>query len=1353
MTAPKFNPFPGLRPFEDDRNDILVFFGRDQQVGELLSRLHRSRRFVAVVGESGCGKSSLIRAGLLPALHAGFLAGAGSHWRIALLRPSDGGVDRPIESLAQALETAEIRGNPADEKAVRIALTSAALHGGARGLVETIEQARLDAGENVLIVVDQFEELFGFRHGAGETYVSDEAAAFVKLLLEAAGSTDVPVYVLITMRSDYIGDCAKFPKLPETLNDGLFLVPRLTPDQLREAIEGPVRVAGANIAPRLVNRILNELGEKQDELPVLQHALMRMWNVWAEKPDRSATLDVVDYEAIGGLAQALSRHANEVLGSLSARLQPIAERVFKALTQRGNDNKSGVRCRRAFTELCEVANAEPSDVRDVVNAFRARNVSFLTPQEQIPLDDATVVDLTHEALMRTWDKLIAWVDEEGEAAKEYARLVDAADERAKQRARGRDLLLVEPRLSLAEEWRDRNHPTAAWAARYGGDFAAVAALIADSRAEADREAQQRRKEEAERLAARRTRSALIVTAGAFVVALIMAVFAGVRAHQANVARARSDAAWQDANRHLVLANQQLEIAKKRNDAASAALVKAGIAAAQARAAAAKARSDQNRANNALADVERQRNALRDEVVSARLVQLDHSLYQTITDARTAGLLAVDAYRLRKTDQTREMLLPAAYTLDAVGRVALPPWNLGAVTDRGRYAVVLAGARQSSYAQPVRGSLVTVDLSDLAVLARASGVRASLMCGFDDDERVATADGGMLVEYGVLPNGSLRRARAYRTGRVRALSCLPSGDFLYVSEGGALREMSPRARSSRQIGIVHGQASGMVLAPSANVVAVATTDGTVDVFDLRDRRLVQSSKLLTEPASDCSIPDGCAQAVALRDDKTLGWYDAGSVHVAPLAPGSSDATYPCAKVAQCAHPMVVFRPLGDVPTLVGAGGVLDISKGSDGKYTYAQVYDDGAGSQRAPLFDRDFNMYLTPYDPKVLGQLNPFGSGLATESFLDIEGPLEGTTPNSQWGWAHDYGLVGHYALVPKGDGGYIRLDLDDVRAGFAGGFDPSYRVQMRDCADGIHAVTFDYKTGLVQIVDMRSYPPKVVHQFKVAPVRVVKDHYVVAVQLAYNPKTHVVSILEYGLGGSPLPDLRRYSIDGHLIGELTGKEILARSGLRAADLQLNAHSEVDNVVLSTWGGYVIVRGTYPKHDALLRADGTLVATEQSIVGMSSDEKIVVGQDKTGDVVSSMYQLPAWTRVASAASVSGPLTMAPDGIVAYYDSSAKALMLYDVHSWIRYSQHLPNPPGVDGFTGITFSADGKHLLASYDDSNGHQLGVYNIDPKAWIRSVCLMAGRPLSKNEFYNLTGNDKLYRNGCAPYANQMYRW
>jgi WD40 repeat protein len=437
------NPFPGLRPFEEDEDDL--FFGRDDQIDDLVGRLRR-RRFIAVIGTSGSGKSSLVRAGLLPALHGGFMSGAGSRWRVVTMRPGSS----PIANLALALDAAGLAGAPDTAAETRVGLTRAGLDRGSRGLVDVLRDADLGKHDNVLIVVDQFEELFRFQQDN-----PNEAAAFVKLLSTASDSPDVLVYVLLTMRSDFLGDCAQFGELAQRINDGLFLVPRMTWDQLRDAIEMPVRAAGADIQAALVTRLLNDLGDNPDQLPVLQHALMRTWDM---RPESGApfVLTLDDLARTGGLGNALSRHGDAVLATLDERDRVATEKFFKCITELGNDNR-GIRRPTRLGKICAITGVPFEDMCRVVEAFRAPECSFLAVRAG-PLTENTVIDIAHEGLMRLWNPLTEWVEEEARSARQYRRLSTAATLHAENNA----ALWRNPDLQIAESWRAREEPNAAW---------------------------------------------------------------------------------------------------------------------------------------------------------------------------------------------------------------------------------------------------------------------------------------------------------------------------------------------------------------------------------------------------------------------------------------------------------------------------------------------------------------------------------------------------------------------------------------------------------------------------------------------------------------------------------------------------------------------------------------------------------------------------------------------------------------------------------------------------------------------------------------------------------------------------
>ena len=494
------NPFPGLRSFKPTEADR--FFGRQQQIDALVARLAEVS-LVAVSGASGCGKSSLVLAGLLNELKRRHEADTETDWRPVVMRPGN----RPIANLAAALAQALGAGGadtPSDPPATgadadadgagddqgpvarRIASLYGQLRLGGLALVEVVRLARLPVGTRVLVVVDQFEEIFRFKRMAD----ADEASAFVKLLLQAAADPAAPVSVVLTLRSDTLGGCADFPDLPEAVSRGSYLVPRLSRNQRKEAITRPVALRGARIAPRLVQRLLSDVSDDFDDLPVMQHALSRTWQRWAETCGGNRAIDLEDYDTIGGAAGALSQHAEEArlsLGPLGQAAAAVAagaagtataartgsntssgaprgglvERVFRALTERVAE---GTEVRRPldFNQLCAVCGGGSTqgtaDVTQVVDRYRRADTAFLVPGIEVPLSSNPVIDISHESLIRQWQALRGWVRDEAEAEAELQRLVDDSRKQAEADGelwRGRN-------LERARDWQQRNQPNAAW---------------------------------------------------------------------------------------------------------------------------------------------------------------------------------------------------------------------------------------------------------------------------------------------------------------------------------------------------------------------------------------------------------------------------------------------------------------------------------------------------------------------------------------------------------------------------------------------------------------------------------------------------------------------------------------------------------------------------------------------------------------------------------------------------------------------------------------------------------------------------------------------------------------------------
>lgn len=490
-------PYRGLEAFREEDADLYV--GREQDIARLLEHL-RGSRFVAVMGPSGSGKSSLVHAGLLPAIRRDGVAG-GRGWRILEVLPGA----RPLAALAAQLGHLAGAGAPSaadlatDERALDMAV--------ARALAGRPED------ERVLVLVDQLEEVFTLCGDEGER------EAFLGNLVYAATIPGGRVVVVVTMRADFYHRLAEHPGLRTLVASQQVLLGPIDARGLRRVIEEPARRHGLELEPGLTRRILSDVADRPGTLPLLEHLLLELWR---RRRERTLTLEA--YAASGGVEGALARRANEVYGALPPERQAIARRVLLRLTQPGEGTED-TRRRATRAELV-TRPGEEAEVDAVVEALA--EARLLTTGR----DDATgepVVEVTHEALIRGWPELRGWIDEDRDRLRAERRLSDAATEWDRG---GRDdgALYRGARLT-------------AWEERDPGGLAPVEQQFLDaSRERARRERAARR---------RRTRVAIGALAGALVIIGGVAGYALVQ---------RDDAADQrDASTSRALAaNSQLQ---------------------------------------------------------------------------------------------------------------------------------------------------------------------------------------------------------------------------------------------------------------------------------------------------------------------------------------------------------------------------------------------------------------------------------------------------------------------------------------------------------------------------------------------------------------------------------------------------------------------------------------------------------------------------------------------------------------------------------------------------------------------------------------------------------------------------
>jgi energy-coupling factor transporter ATP-binding protein EcfA2 len=516
-------PYTGLRSFTEEES--IYFKGRDLQVDQITSLLEQNK-FLMVTGASGEGKSSLIYAGLIPNARAGFFKAKYTNWIVADFRPERS----PIHNMAEAL---------AETFSTKISTVETELRRGFSSLIDLyinsdfyidetdIQWQKLGEPEkkdrkrkaaNLMIIVDQFEEFFTNPENFYNEAPSQDSQIVVNLILETARiaiKRNIPVYVICTMRSDYIGQCSAFRGLPEYIGFSQFFVPRLKRKDLKQVIEEPANLSGNRISQRLIERLVYDIAEGVDQLPILQHALSQIWLV-ADHGRRE--MDLVHYAMVGGmpaselpdeeqsefrewfdalpkvrqkyyqetgLNKVIEIHASGLYENAWENYnakhpdRPITQKdakriialTFSCLTK--IDNSRAVRNRMSLGEITGIINSPtftPEVISEVLSIYREEGNSFIRPfktedtaTHKISAD--TVLDITHESLIRNWNKLNTWANQEFEFYSTYLDFKKQLD-RWKNSKKSSDFLLPIGPLTYFENWYNRCKPNTGWIQRY-----------------------------------------------------------------------------------------------------------------------------------------------------------------------------------------------------------------------------------------------------------------------------------------------------------------------------------------------------------------------------------------------------------------------------------------------------------------------------------------------------------------------------------------------------------------------------------------------------------------------------------------------------------------------------------------------------------------------------------------------------------------------------------------------------------------------------------------------------------------------------------------------------------------------
>lgn len=519
-------PYTGLRPFTEEES--LYFKGREEHILKVTAQLEE-KKFLMVTGASGDGKSSLIFAGLLPQARAGFFKAKYSSWQVANFRPERS----PLKNMARAIGGALQLEDPD--------MVEVELSRGFSSLVELYkssdryvdqesegwknasddERNRIERQSgNLLILIDQFEEFFTNPENFPGGVPSQESRLLLNIILETIKISlkeDLPIYVVCTMRSDYIGQCAAFRGLPEFIGFSQFFVPRLQRKELHQVIEEPAMLSGNSISKRLIDRLIFDLEDGTDQLPILQHALKQIWKA---ADNGREEMDLIHYAMAGGvpgdklpkeeisrfqswketlpeyeknyleyagLSNVLDIHANKLYeeaadyynsntqSTISSKQAKFVIAIsFACLTR--IDESRAVRNRMTLEEITQIINVPQLNtevVGGVLSIFREPNNTLIGPfiseqGEGKVMKPDTVIDITHEALIRNWKLLKKWAAHEHEYYETFLDFQQQCNRWIEHNKSGDFLLPIGP-LTYFENWYKNCRPNKFWINRYNHD--------------------------------------------------------------------------------------------------------------------------------------------------------------------------------------------------------------------------------------------------------------------------------------------------------------------------------------------------------------------------------------------------------------------------------------------------------------------------------------------------------------------------------------------------------------------------------------------------------------------------------------------------------------------------------------------------------------------------------------------------------------------------------------------------------------------------------------------------------------------------------------------------------------------
>ncbi len=936
------NPYKGLRAFGE--GDTADFFGREALTQQLLVRMGEGgdlSRFLAVVGPSGSGKSSVVGAGLVPALRRGALPGS-DQWFIVELMPGP----RPFEELEAALLRVAVD-QPVGALHVTPLLTQ--LMENERGLLRAVRRCLPDdPNVELVLVIDQFEEVF--------TLLADESerALLLSSLVTAALDERSRVRVVITLRADFTDRPLRYVDFGELLRQRMEVVLPLTPDELERAIIGPAERVGLQFESGLAATILRDVGDQPGALPLLQYALTELF----EKREGN-TLTKTAYQSIGGVLGALGRRAEEVFGQLDEAGQSTARQLFLRLVTLGEGvEDTRRRVLRAELESLTTKNTKEvtkstkeetlSDLRENLRALSGLIEAFgkhrLISFDRDPLTRGPTVEVAHEAILREWGRLREWLSESRADVRLQRQLATATAE-WQSANRESSFLLTGARLEQFEGWAANTT-----VALTGSEQAYLEASLAerDRRVIEERERQRRELDDAQRIAeaarklaeteraradeqvqyvARvRTRNRAIAIAGT--IALVLAVLAGLFGLQSN--------------QNATLAQQNLGAAQVANtqSAANAATAEAASVLALANAATAQFNEQSRATQQAVAESESLRAEQEKQLATSRELAAA-AIANLQVDSERSILLALEALSTANTKEAEGALHRAV----EASRLRL--------TLMGHTKEVIAVAFSSDGTRIVTGSADTTaqvwEAATGELLLTLSGHTDAIygIAFSPDGRRIATASMDKTAKVWDATTGKLLLTFSGHADVINGIAFSPDGTRILTGSADKTAQVWEAATGKLLLTFAGhtDEIFGVAYSPDGRRIATASVDRTAKVWDaFTGAELFTLSGYQDAVGSAAFSPDGKRLAIA-SDDGSLQIWDALSGEELVTMTGDNTTAY-----------AVAFNPDG---TRLATGS----QEGT------ARVWDALSGEELLTLAGNAGAVYNIAFSPDCVGPPN------------------------------------------------------------------------------------------------------------------------------------------------------------------------------------------------------------------------------------------------------------------------------------------------------------------------------------------------------------------------------------------------